>query len=411
MDENPTEKNIFSVSLPTSKSVLIRLLLIYFLYENRLMTMDKNSSEDVKIVYSNLKIISKHVNSDNEIIIHTKDCGAAYRFFLSLLSVTKGKWFLTGNKRLLARPIAPLIKSLHSMGANITQTPDGIHIIGKKIVAPEVEIEGEMSSQWASSLLLIAQKIDLQKLTIHPPIYSLPYIILTCNLLNYNGWNIQQKENVFFIKTAKKKKVKLAITNHEKDWSSAIFWYALATKYKNYQFYFSHLSLQSLQGDKVIASWFENFGVYSKETENGILTTYRPTTLKPFYEFNLKNHPDLAMVLAVLAILLPCNLTLKGLKTLNYKESERLTILANSLSFFAPTHIEEEHCLTIYGKKRFNVLHQPITLNTYNDHRLAIAFSLLSFIYPISIKNKSCVKKSYPTFWSELIRFQNFIQD
>jgi|GEM_PF-708202 len=411
MDVNPIEKNIFTVSLPTSKSVLIRLLLIRFLYANEVIAIEENSSEDVKIVHSNLQIISKHTNSNEEITIHVKDCGAAYRFFLSLLAVTKGKWFLTGNERLLTRPIAPLIKSLQSIGANIVQTPNGIHIIGNELVASEIEIESEITSQWASSLLLIAKKIHLKKLTLIPPINSLTYITLTCNLLNLNGLNIHQKENLFFIKTAENTQSTFEITNREKDWSSAIFWYALATIYNNYQFYFPNLSLQSLQGDKIIASWFQNFGIYSQGVGSGILTTYRFTTLNNFYEFDLANHPDLAMVLAVLAILLPFNLSLKNLKTLNYKESERLTILSNSLTHFAPTEVTNDHQLIIYGKQCFTTFEQPIELNSHEDHRLAIAFSLLSCRYPISVKNKSCVKKSYPTFWNELAEFQNFTKN
>lgn len=400
------------IALPTSKSVLIRKLIVSYLYEDKILSISPFDAEDVKIVHRNLVKISQQLNNQSHatITIDVEDCGLAFRCFMALLSITEGEWQLTGEPRLLERPIYPLEKVLLDAGAHIVRTTNGFHIKGKHLAIPHIRIDGGISSQWATALLLIAKKINLQTLTLTSPVQSYPYLNLTAQLLIQSGVNLQYDQLTYSFKEQQGKNISCRHIKEELDWSAVIYWYAVAMLFPRFSFFFPDLSLSDLQGDKIVAQWFAHIGIETIENEEGIYIERKDVQTPKELSFDVSAHPDLSPVLSVFAVLCPCKLTLTGIEALNTKESKRLDIITETLSDFASITIEKEQHLII--ESNFTPLTTSKTLHfaSHNDHRLVMALSLFSFFYSVEFDNPACVKKSYPTFWEDVSLFQQHVQ-
>ncbi len=404
------ERTSLTIQLPRSKSILIRKLIIGFLYENKIGDITSEDAADVHIVHRNLQLIALRQSPKKiaETRIDVEDCGTAFRFLMALLAVTEGNWFLCGTERLLSRPIAPLMKALQNIGAEIIQTESGFRIHGKEITASEINIEGGLSSQWVSALLLIAGKIKLNKLILTSPVFSYPYLDLTCTLLTQSGFHIEKKANTYSF-THDNLTINSAVIKEESDWSAAAFWYAVATLFPDKKIVLQGLSLTDLQGDTIVAEWFRILGIDSLETKSGI-TLYRfKQNLSQPITFDLSAHPDISLILAVLAVLLPFDVVLNGLNSLNLKESDRLTILSEKLSSFAPVELQNNSQLFVKGTSRQIDKNRTLYFDSYGDHRLVMAFSLFSFFYSTEITHQECINKSYPNFWQDVAKFRLFI--
>lgn len=371
-----------TLSLNRSKSVLIRQLLVHYLYKHQLLDVREPDANDAKIVHRCLCEIENSRNKPpvGSVRIDVEDCGAAYRFFMAVLSVEDGNWLLTGTPRLLQRPIAPLVEALRSIGADIQQVTDGWLIFGKSLHAEQMTIDCALSSQFASALWLISDKIGLHTLTVSPESPpSAPYISLTQKIL----------------RDALAGKSLLA----DGDWSSAAFWYAYAALAPQIQtLRLANLDLQSPQGDCYVAELFENFGIFSEQVGRDVIIrkTAHPAIGK--LQLDLSNTPDIVPVMAAFAILYPIDLQIVGVKNLNLKESRRVDVLSEELSWFAPVSIENKNSLQIYGNQKIINKTTTHTLSSHDDHRIVMAFSLLKLQYNVKIDGTECVRKSYPDF-------------
>lgn len=371
------------IFLNSSKSLLIRQLVLDFLYLGRGVDVESDDSEDVKVVQDCLHYFKNplYLSGKDEVRIDVRDCGAAYRFLMAVASITPGRWLLTGTERLLARPIAPLVDALRSIGADIRPAQDGWLIAGKRLRASRVSIDCSSSSQFASALILVSKQVGLQNIEIFPsPTPSFPYIKMTEQLLE------NCLENKVFVREA--------------DWSTAAFWYAfLALSPDVSRLTLKDLHLHSAQGDRVVAQWMELFGIHSSQTADGVLITKVAASpdARGELQFDLSSHPDLAPVLAVLAATMPCRMRLHGLENLNSKESRRLDVLVKELAPFADLHVVAGSELSICGKD-IATGHSPYHLDCHDDHRMIMAFSLISLKYNTLCKHSSSVGKSYPYF-------------
>ncbi|MEG1555991.1 MAG: hypothetical protein RR356_04615, partial [Bacteroidales bacterium] len=252
----PVVDPIKEIQLPHSKSILIRKLIYRFLYDNQILSVGCEEAEDVKIVWHNLRIIKENAGSTSLVAIEVKDCGAAYRFLLSVLAVTPGKWFLTGTEQLLRRPIQELCEVLTNIGACLEITANGIRINGNCLYAEKLTVDCSRSSQFASSLLLIGKKIGLQQLEIIPrQISSEGYIELTRKI-------IREEESLT---------VNQIDAKAEADWSAAVYWYAKAVLNAPVTYRLKDLQLHSVQSDVIVASWFNLLGVTSCQKTNGLV--------------------------------------------------------------------------------------------------------------------------------------------
>jgi len=371
------------IAIPRSKSIVIRCLLIHYLRTGKLLPVFEDDPNDILIVYKALKIINSAVETSVN-VIDVEDCGAAYRFLVALLAATKGKWLLTGTQRLLQRPILPLVNFLTAKGAKIEKIETGWQIEGVDLQIDKFDIDTQETSQFVSALMLISD-LKIQKFKNSKKSYVLtvlrsyglqnPYVRMTQTLLQTNNLTS-------FLALA--------------DWSAAVFWLANALLTPNAHYLLENLHFDGLQGDAVIVKWFEKFGLLFTENEKGIEVKHIESVDIPRQIIDVKETPDIALVLAVLSVCYPFELTLNGLRNINLKESNRLDILVKELSKFTAVEINSEDSITIH--KRKTALPNSFHFDSYNDHRFVMAWSLFNNYGTVEIENADCVKKSYPNF-------------
>jgi 3-phosphoshikimate 1-carboxyvinyltransferase len=372
-----------SITLPRSKSIVIRCLLINYLKNGTLLPIFEDDPNDIKVVYNALRIIDSRFAAfvqPNRSVIDVEDCGAAYRFLMALLAVTHGKWLLTGTPRLLERPILPLVDFLKAQGANIEKMETGWQIEGKEIQIDNFEIDTSETSQFASAVMMVSdsriQEFKNSKIQGCKNTYAFQnqYIRMTASVL----------------KDMDERMAMLA------DWSAAVFWLANAMLVPNAYYFLENLHFDGLQGDATIASWFEKWGLCVTEKDTGIEVKHHNYLEISEQQMDVAQTPDIAMIMAVLSICYPFELTMSGLRNLNLKESNRLDIMVKELANFTKIKKHSEDAITIY--KRTEKLQKKFDFDSYNDHRFVIAWSLFKNFGIVNIQNSQCIKKSYPNF-------------
>ncbi len=379
-----------------SKSESNRLLLLNQLFENVLKLENVSNSEDSQLMQKAL------ANQSDLIDIH--HAGTAMRFLTAYYSIQNDRNItLTGSERMKQRPIKVLVDALNKLGAEISyQENEGfppLQIKGKKITQDSITIPSNISSQYISALCLIGTKLE-NGLTINldGKIISVPYIQMTIQLLNRAGIKANFEGNTISIPfTASVQPQTIQV---ESDWSSASYYYSLIALSKNSEIKISTYFEDSLQGDSALQTIYtDNFGVIST-FENGILTLKNNPEFqfKKSIELNLINTPDIAQTIAATCVGLKAKCHLTGLETLKIKETDRLVALKNELEKFGAIITITDDSLTIEGYQDFT---ETPTLETYNDHRMAMCMAPLAQLFTIRIKDEMVVEKSYPTFWED----------
>ena len=370
------------IILPNCKSIVIRQLVAHYVATGDVLPVGDDECSDVLVTRQALLDIQQR-----KPVIDVRDCGAACRFLLALLAVQDGTWKLTGMPRLLKRPVDGLLQTLTGLGANIAAQDDGWLIQGRPLQAETLRVDCTHSSQFASALLLIAPKIGLKTLHLLPEtVPSADYVRLTLNCLSY-------PVDVPELSWRREPVGRLG------DWSAALFWYAYAALHPDARLELQNLTLRSAQGDSAVAEWLADLGVLSEETEDGVLI-HRASDwpeCMPVRPFDVLNHPDVVPVMAALACLLPADFTFLHTENLKYKESDRLSLLADQLKPFAEI-AQSEGTLRIIGRP--HACDKPRIFQTHNDHRLAMAFLL--FGPDTVIDDISCLRKSYPGLVDEM---------
>ena len=379
-----------------SKSESNRLLLLNQLFENVLKLENVSNSEDSQLMQKAL------ANKTDLIDIH--HAGTAMRFLTAYYSIQANREVtLTGSERMKQRPIKVLVDALNNLGAEISyQENEGfppLQIKGKKLTQDSITIPSNISSQYITALCLVGTKLPTGlTINLDGKIISIPYIQMTIQLLNKVGINAIFEGNTITIPfTAAIQPQTLQV---ESDWSSASYYYSLIALSKNSEIKISTYFEDSLQGDSALQKIYaENFGIDST-FENGVLTLKNNPEFqfKELIELNLINTPDIAQTIAAtcVGLKLKCNLT--GLETLKIKETDRLVALKNELEKFGAQISITEDALTIENYTSYTEI--P-TIETYNDHRMAMCMAPLAQLFTIRIKDEMVVEKSYPTFWED----------
>lgn len=353
--------------------------------------------------------------ASNEPIINISHAGTAMRFLTAYFSTLKGKEvIITGSKRMQERPIKILVNALTSIGANITYLDKKgfppLKIIGQELTKNDISIKANVSSQYISALLLIAPFLKKGlTLELRGEVTSTPYINMTLALLHQIGvktiWNKQLIKIYSFNKVINK-----TITV-ESDWSAASYYYSLVALSKKAKLKLSYFKENSLQGDRdLVAIYANNFGVKTTFIKHGILIEkILNFNQKKHIKLNLINTPDIAQTIAVTCVGLGISCGLEGLHTLKIKETDRLEALKKELQKFnCKVRITDNSIHLMIDIKRLKTNDQkPITINTYNDHRMAMAFAPLSLKYAFTINNPEVVSKSYPEFWQHFNQILN----
>ena len=377
-----------------SKSESNRLLILQALYPE-LALENLSNSDDTQAMIRGL------LSEDSTIDIG--HAGTTMRFLTSYFATTPGvEKVLTGSKRMQERPIKLLVEALSSLGASIHyEKNEGyppLRISGKKITISEVTLAANVSSQYITSLMLIAPKLA-NGLTIQlvGEITSIPYINMTCSLLQRAGINAVFEGQT--IQVSPQVDIPPKTLAVESDWSSASYHFSLVALGKKAAISIKNYTSDSLQGDRVLVDIYKQLGVKATFEEN-TLHLEKSNDVKPHIDLDLIKAPDIAQTIVVSCFGLGVSCDLTGLHTLKIKETDRLLALKNELGKLgASIHVTNK---SLHLEARKGDIVENVAIDTYHDHRMAMAFAPLGLCVPIEINDADVVSKSYPTFWEDL---------
>ena len=384
-----------SVLITGSKSESNRLLLLRALFSE--IEIENISISDDSIV------MEKALNSkENFIDIH--HAGTAMRFLTAYFAIQDGREVvITGSSRMKERPIKVLVEALKDLGANIqyleTEGCPPLKIKGTTLRNHKVTLKADVSSQYISALLLIAPKLENGiELTLEGQITSVPYINMTLALLNSFGIETSFEDNIIKVKHTSNVVNQKAII--ESDWSSASYYYSIvALSDVGTSITLSSYKKNSLQGDSVLSELYEHFGVQTIFDTNSIKISKVKEGMKHPLNIDLQSSPDIAQTIAVTCFGLGTGCHLTGLHTLKIKETDRLLALKTELGKLGADVEVSSNSLTL---KPATAIRSNVSIATYNDHRMAMAFAPLALKTTLKIEDAMVVSKSYPTFWADL---------
>ena len=393
------KKNITgSINLPASKSISNRALIIHALCYSPYPLHNLSDSDDTKVLAAAL-----NSNTNKFDIGHA---GTAMRFLTAFLAKIAGEWEITGSERMQQRPIGILVDALNQLGAKIEYLKNAgcppLKISGSHLKGETIELDGSISSQYISALLLIAPTVkNGLTLKLTGDITSRSYIKLTLELMAKFGIQYQWEENEIIVPEQHYFPMDFTV---EADWSGASYWYQILALVESGEILLENLQLKSLQGDSNIAKWFEQFGVYSTQKKEGVLLSKKENIAPEKLTLGFIENPDMAQTMACLCVAKRIPFNFSGLKTLKIKETDRIAALQNELAKFGakltePTHGE----LAWNGELDSTIKKENPTIKTYHDHRMALAFAPMALAgFYLQIEEPMVVTKSYPKFWENL---------
>lgn len=398
------EKICGDINLPSSKSISNRALIIWALTEGKILPENLSDCDDTQVMINAL-------NTDNE-VVDIKAAGTSMRFLTAYLSVTPGTHIITGTERMKHRPIGILVDALRYLGADIEYMEEEgfppLKITGRKLYSRPVAIPGNVSSQFITALMLIAPTLD-EPLSIQllGDVVSKPYIDLTRSVMNQFGADVEWTDvDTITVNAGKYVPRKFVIEN---DWSAASYWYEMLAMCNSYdsEVNFSGLNDGSRQGDSVVRYMFSLLGVktaFTTDKETGIqtMTITRHNRLLPRLEYDFSSQPDQVQAFVVCCAALGIQFKFTGISTLKLKETDRIKAMKTEMLKLGIVLTEEDENTIVWDGTRTEA-DEHIVIDTYDDHRMAMAFAPLSIIYPgITINNPEVVSKSYPSYWEDL---------
>ena len=382
-----------NIQITGSKSESNRLLILQQFYTN-LKIENVSNSDDTIVLQKALKSTSNEINIGH--------AGTAMRFLTAYFAVKENaEIVLTGSQRMQNRPVKILVSALRELGAEIHYLKNEgyppLKIKGKKLHGNYVEIEGNISSQYISALLLIAPTLPKGlQLKFKSEVTSVPYIEMTLQLLKEIGIQFSWQGECIIIKPRSNIETKTIMV--ESDWSSASYFYSVAALCPKSEIRLSFFKKGSLQGDAVLPKIYKNLGVSTVFESNSIVLKNRKILNFDPLNLNLINTPDIAQTIAVTCFGLGIECFLSGLHTLKIKETDRLVALKNEIEKLGgEVHITNES-LHLKSSTKFN---ENMDIATYDDHRMAMAFAPLAIKVPLGIEDSNVVSKSYPSFWND----------
>jgi 3-phosphoshikimate 1-carboxyvinyltransferase len=405
------ETRNLKLQITGSKSETNRLLLLQALYPNLILENTSNS-DDSEVMMKALQ--NSQLATHNSQLIDVHHAGTAMRFLTAFFAIQEGKDLsdvsevvLTGSGRMKERPIKILVDALIQLGAEITyEENEGfppIRIKGKKITQNKVSLPANVSSQYISALLLIAPKLEKGlELTLEGEITSIPYIKMTLALLNEIGVETSFENNIIKVTHHPSPIIHHPITV-ESDWSSASYWFSIvALSEIGYQVTLSSYKKNSLQGDCALIEIYKDFGVETTFNNDNSITISKErvhNSQLTTHNSQLNNSPDIAQTIAVTCLGLGMGCDLYGLHTLKIKETDRLEALKTELTKLGAEISVTNESLHLKPSTHIN---ENIAINTYQDHRMAMAFAPLALKVPLRINEAEVVSKSYLDFWEDL---------
>lgn len=398
----PTGSVRATIPLASSKSESNRALIIDALTDFQCTLQNLSTARDTQTMIRLLK--SSDATAD------VLDAGTTMRFLTAYFAVTGQSKKMTGTPRMCERPIGILVDALRKLGADITYLnnegypPLQINGFTKTAGTDRISIRGDVSSQYISALLMIAPTLpNGLTLELTGSIGSRPYIEMTLEQMIYFGAHVTANWEAKTITVSAKPYTPGPYTI-ESDWSGASYWYSVAALAEDEATEIELLGLKekSLQGDSAIVDIMRPLGVDSTFTDAGVKLTKRPT--EPSLAWDFTHCPDLAQTVAVCAAIKGVTLTLTGIESLKIKETDRVAALQAELQKIGAELVEVEPNHQYVVRRLETPPTIPATIETYDDHRMAMAFAPVAMQQSIIIEEPGVVAKSYPSFWDDMAR-------
>ncbi|MEI7500045.1 MAG: 3-phosphoshikimate 1-carboxyvinyltransferase [Bacteroidota bacterium] len=395
------------IPLPASKSISNRLLMIKALSGKDFFINNLSEADDTWLLQKLISIIQNDHSRKNVQELDTANAGTVMRFLTAWLSLKPGKWVLTGSERMKQRPIGILAEALKHLGASIDYLAKPgyppLLISGSDMNGKEVTIDPGVSSQYTTALLLIAPYLS-KGLILHfkGKKVSSPYVDMTIHLMELFGATIKTGKTRIHVGPGVYKPVEYTV---ESDWSAAAFWYEAAVFADEVDIELEGLKFESLQGDSILPVIYQNFGIRTEFTNQGVRLTKVHKKIDGFY-FDFTDCPDIAQSVIITCAGLGIRGRFEGLKSLQIKETDRLLALKNEIEklgiqVVASGKGDAMPAMEISALKP--VFQSGLTFETYGDHRMAMTLAPLALkAGPLKILNPDVVVKSYPQFWEHL---------
>ena len=398
----PTKLNA-NINLPASKSISNRALIIYALSGGNIMPQNLSDCDDTEVIINAIRNMPE--------VIDIKAAGTAMRFMTAYLSVMQGKHTITGTERMKHRPIGVLVDALRKLGADIKYVENEgyppLRITGRKLTGGTLEIAGNVSSQYISALLMIGPALEKgMELRLTGDIISRPYIDLTLWMMREFGADAEWSAgDTISVKPQPYKNRDYVIEN---DWSSASYWYEMVALSSDHDatVKLSGLMDGSKQGDSVVKYIFSLLGVKtiyeSKESGNLQMVTLKKSGRRvPRLEYDFVNSPDLVQTFVVACCMMNVPFHFRGLSTLKIKETDRIEALKTEMRKLGYVLTDLKNCELKWDGTRCETA-PDTSIDTYEDHRMALSFAPASMKQQMVINNPLVVSKSYPRYWDDL---------
>lgn len=334
-------------------------------------------------------------------VLDVEDAGTTMRFLTAFKSVRGQSCLITGTDRMKLRPIKILVDALKTIGAEIEYLEqDGfppVKIVGFHAQkAREITIRGDVSSQYISALMMVAPTLP-QGLLIRfeGKITSRPYLEMTAALMRQFGAFVDFTDAGIHIPHQAYKPATVTV---ESDWSAASYWFAFTALAEKAEIILPNITLNSLQGDRVIVDIMEKLGVKAELKETDLLLTKKDHIREIHWDFT--HCPDLAQTVAVVCAAKGITGRFTGLESLRIKETDRIQALQTELGKIGAGFTEKESMWELTPASKG--IPNGIEFNTYLDHRMAMAFAPLAALADIIIEDPAVTRKSYPKFWEDV---------
>lgn len=385
-----------NIDLPASKSISNRALVIHAMAGGNIQPTNLSDCDDTEVIIAALRDMPDTIN--------IKAAGTAMRFLTAYLSAIPGEHSITGTERMQNRPIGILVDALRYLGADISyEAKEGyppLHIKGHALEGGHLEVVGNISSQYISALLMIGPILKKGlELKLLGEIASRPYIDLTlCTMQEFGASAEWTDIDTIMVKPIPYKECPYLIEN---DWSAASYWYEIMALSPNSEIKLEGLRDGSKQGDSVLKYIFSLLGVKTEFEKDNMVALKAHRCLLPHLDYDFTGSPDLAQTFVVCCCMMGVRFKFTGLASLKIKETDRIEALKKELLKVGYVIKDEHDDTLIWDGEVCKPTWAPI--DTYEDHRMAMAFAPIALKYgKIEINHPEVVSKSYPHYWDDL---------